>query len=214
MRAPAPYLPPSSAPPRDGDPPHLPVPHLPTPGGTRRVSLIVALALLASGCGREDRDFRTAPPAASPPGEVRTSALQAGPVTPDPSIAPYENNAWAIAEGKRLYSWYNCAGCHAPGGGGAMGPPLIDDEWIYGGQPDNLFASIVEGRPNGMPSFRGRIGNAEVWKLVAYVRYLNGQARLDVKTGRMDEMQAANSDDISGSPVPSTEATVPSQNEP
>ena len=33
----------------------------------------------------------------------------------------------------------------------------MDREWIYGGQPANIFATIVEGRPNGMPSWRGRI---------------------------------------------------------
>ena len=29
-----------------------------------------------------------------------------------------EQNAYAIAQGKRLFSWYNCVGCHANGGGG------------------------------------------------------------------------------------------------
>ena len=37
-------------------------------------------------------------------------------------------------QGKRLFSWYNCIGCHANGGGG-IGPPLMDDEWIYGSRP-------------------------------------------------------------------------------
>ena len=66
------------------------------------------------------------------------------------------SNAYARREGKRLFSWYNCIGCHANGGGG-MGPPLMDDEWIYGSEPANIFATIVEGRPNGMPSFGGSI---------------------------------------------------------
>ena len=61
-----------------------------------------------------------------------------------------------MAEGQRLYRWYNCAGCHANGGGG-MGPPLMDDKWIYGSEPENIVATILEGRPNGMPSFRGKV---------------------------------------------------------
>ena len=44
----------------------------------------------------------------------------------------------------------NCAGCHFNGGGG-MGPPLMDNIWIYGDSIENIGASIREGRPNGMP---------------------------------------------------------------
>ena len=36
-----------------------------------------------------------------------------------------------------------------------MGPPLMDDKWIYGYEPEQVFATIVEGRPNGMPAFGG-----------------------------------------------------------
>ena len=43
----------------------------------------------------------------------------------------YEDNAYHLSEGKRLYTWFNCNGCHAKGGGGS-GPPLMDDRWIYG----------------------------------------------------------------------------------
>ena len=40
-----------------------------------------------------------------------------------------------MGEGKRLYAAYNCAPCHGVNGGGAIGPPLIDDKWIYGASP-------------------------------------------------------------------------------
>ena len=69
---------------------------------------------------------------------------------------PYYGSAYDISEGQRLYQWYNCVGCHANGGGG-MGPPLIKEEWIYGGEPPNIFDTIVKGRPNGMPTWGGRI---------------------------------------------------------
>ncbi|MFN7140138.1 MAG: c-type cytochrome, partial [Limisphaerales bacterium] len=77
--------------------------------------------------------------------------------------------------------------CHFNGGGG-IGPPLMDDQWIYGSDPANVFASIVEGRPNGMPAYRDRIPDADVWKIVAYVRSLSGQVRMDVAPGRPDAM--------------------------
>jgi cytochrome c oxidase cbb3-type subunit 3 len=70
-----------------------------------------------------------------------------------------------------------------------MGPPLMDDQWIYGSEPAQIFATIVEGRPNGMPAFAGKIPEKEVWELVAYVRSLSGLARMDVAGGRDDHMQ-------------------------
>src|SRR5919199_1094602 len=85
----------------------------------------------------------------------------------------YDNNAPAIAEGQFLYNQMNCVGCHAHGGG-AIGPALMDDKWIYGSQPEQIFATIVEGRPNGMPSFRGRIPDHQVWEIAAYVRSMSG----------------------------------------
>jgi cytochrome c oxidase cbb3-type subunit III len=99
-------------------------------------------------CEREERRFKETPPGSSP-SQVRLSELQPGPAVPTPQIpGPYEYSAYAIAEGKRLYTQFNYVGCHANGGGG-MGPPLMDDKWLYGSEPGNIFATIVEGRPNG-----------------------------------------------------------------
>jgi cytochrome c oxidase cbb3-type subunit 3 len=100
----------------------------------------------------------------------------------------YDENAWAISQGKLLYESMNCAGCHSAGGGGGMGPALIDSLWIYGAAPENIFQTIVEGRPDGMPAYRGRLGNAEVWKLVAYVRSMAALTPSDTRSGRGDQM--------------------------
>ena len=160
----------------------------------RRIAIGLTLAAAAltafAGCQREDRDFQTIPPGASEETPVRTSALHAGPSGTEPTIVnAYEGNAWAIGEGQRLYAQMNCAGCHSPGGGGGIGPALTDDEWIYGGQPENIFDTVVKGRPRGMPSYRDRLGNSEVWKLVAYVRTLNGQTRKDAWAPRSEGME-------------------------
>ena len=66
--------------------------------------------------------------------------------------SPYENNAYQLGQGKRLYDWFNCKGCHA-NGGGASGPALIDGWWRYGPDPVSIFLSIRDGRPHGMPAF-------------------------------------------------------------
>ena len=100
----------------------------------------------------------------------------------------YEVNAYALSEGKRLYSAYNCNGCHSMGGGG-MGPALMDDKWLYGGQPEDVFATIVAGRPNGMPSFRDRVPDFQIWQLAAYVRSMSGQVSKDAAPSRDDHLQ-------------------------
>lgn len=151
--------------------------------------LVVALVVLgAAACWRERRPVRGLPAAEAPRAE------EMSPLVPGPGGAraasshPYLSNAYAIAAGKRLYSWYNCVGCHSHGGGG-MGPPLMDGRWIYGAEPGQIFASIAEGRPNGMPAFGSRIPADQVWQIVAYVRSMSGHVRRDAAPGRADEMQ-------------------------
>jgi cytochrome c oxidase cbb3-type subunit 3 len=156
---------------------------------TRR-TLAVAL-LLATACEREQRRFSEQTPDAAALASVTQSGLQAGPRTAPPEVAaPYDGNAYAVSQGKQLYQQWNCVGCHAHGGG-AIGPALMDDEWIYGSEPQNIYQTIVQGRPNGMPSFRDRIPSQQVWQLVSYVRSLAGLPRADVRTGRDDHMQRA-----------------------
>jgi cytochrome c oxidase cbb3-type subunit 3 len=86
---------------------------------------------------------------------------------------PYEGNSDAIAQGRALFHSMNCVGCHAPEGGGGMGPPLSDKAWIYGGDPGQIYMTIMQGRPNGMPSFANALPSDSIWKLVAYVRTLS-----------------------------------------
>lgn len=169
----------------------------------RAVWGLVALGLFAA-CDREERRFREIPPGATAlPAVTQNDANQPGPFIRDPEIRnTYEENAWAISEGNWLYTQWNCAGCHSPRGGGGMGPPLMDSLWIYGSEPENLFQTIVEGRPNGMPAFRGRIGNADVWKLVAYVRSLAALTPMDTRSGRTDDIHAT-------TPTPQTDANLP-----
>jgi len=93
-----------------------------------------------------------------------------------------------VSEGKRLYRWYNCNGCHANGGGGS-GPPLMGDMWIYGNAPANIVAT-VEGRPNGMPSFRGKIPDYQAMQIAAYIRSMSGLVAKDVAPGRSDHLRA------------------------
>ncbi|MDQ2643452.1 MAG: cytochrome c [Myxococcota bacterium] len=130
------------------------------------------LALLLSCCHEEDRVFREGPPAPAP------SA---------PTLAIRESNAWSVAEGKRLFSWYNCVGCHSNGGGG-MGPALMDAAWLYGSEPEAVYSSIAHGRPRGMPAFGSRVPEQELWQLVAYVRSLASLVPAAAAPGRNDSI--------------------------
>ena len=172
---------------------------------------VTALALLALGaCEREERDYRPTRAAAARNQTIAVSALQAGGDSA-PITVPneYEESAYAVSEGQRLYRWYNCNGCHANGGGG-MGPPLMDDLWIYGSAPANIVATILEGRPNGMPSFRGKIPDHQAMQLAAYVRSMSGLLPKDVAPGRTDHLRAKNPESATEQLVPKDSALPPS----
>ena len=151
---------------------------------------LVPLLLVAAlcSCDREERQSRGKPmsetvPTASPD-TVFVSTQTLPPL--DARAKSYEHNASAISEGQRLYNWMNCAGCHFHGGGG-MGVALMDDKWRYGGRIDQIVASIAEGRPNGMPAWRGKLTEQQMWQLAAYVRSLSGQVPKDAVSARADE---------------------------
>jgi cytochrome c oxidase cbb3-type subunit 3 len=160
-----------------------------------RVSLFALAvgALLVSACNREERHSRSKPLGETiPAGESPDTIWPGGtiPQTLDPRAKLYDNNAPAIAEGQALYNQMNCVGCHSHGGGG-MGPPLMDDQWRYGGRIDQIATTIAEGRPNGMPSWRSKLTEDQIWKLAAYVRSMSGQPSKDATPSRSESMSNA-----------------------
>jgi cytochrome c oxidase cbb3-type subunit 3 len=154
------------------------------------VLLIGAAALALSACNREERHSRSKPLGETVPAGTSPDTIWPGNSTPpplDPRAKLYDNNASAISQGQQLYMQMNCVGCHFHGGGG-MGPPLMDDEWRYGGRIDQIAASIAEGRPNGMPAWRQKLTDDQIWMLAAYVRTLSGQPSKDAVSSRSEEM--------------------------
>jgi mono/diheme cytochrome c family protein len=101
---------------------------------------------------------------------VPATELFPGTVRIDPGIEnPLAGNAEAVAAGERHFAAFNCDGCHAPLGGGGMAPSLSDGVWIYGGEPAQIFLSIMHGRPDGMPAWASMLPARTVWELVAYI---------------------------------------------
>ena len=157
-----------------------------------RVIVLLAVAAAAASCERETRRYQELPASANRESGVRVTALEPGQPQQQAEVtSPYQNNAWGMGEGKRLYAAYNCAPCHGVNGGGGIGPPLIDDKWIYGAGSDQVYATISQGRPDGMPSFGGHITTQQIWQLVAYVQSMSGQVKATSAPSRNDDQMVA-----------------------
>lgn len=58
----------------------------------------------------------------------------------------------AMKVGQRLFA-NNCSVCHGSTGRGALGfPNLTDNDWLYGGEPETIKTTILEGRHGQMPA--------------------------------------------------------------
>lgn len=95
--------------------------------------------------------------------------------TLDAKVAnPYANDVAAIKAGHELFVNMNCAACHGYDLKGGMGPDLTDTYWRYGGSPADIYKSIFEGRPQGMPAWGRSIPPEYIWKVVAYIQSKGG----------------------------------------
>jgi cytochrome c oxidase cbb3-type subunit 3 len=88
--------------------------------------------------------------------------------------SPYAGDMAAIKEGNDEFVTMNCAACHGYDLKGGMGPDLTDTYWRYGGSPADIYKSIFEGRPQGMPAWGRAITPTLIWKLVAYIESKGG----------------------------------------
>jgi cytochrome c oxidase cbb3-type subunit III len=141
---------------------------------TRLLPITVAM-LLAVSANDASAQQNAVPEADSGPNVVSVTGLfpnGGSPPPPDRIGRRFEGNKVAIADGKQLFGQMNCTGCHFNGGGG-MGPALMSGYWRYGGQMDQIYESIEQGRPNGMPSWQFVLQPTQIWKLAAYVKSLS-----------------------------------------
>lgn len=147
-----------------------------------RLASFACLIALGAACRREERRFSEGPEA---------SRLKPAPLSvagERNTLERYAGQAWAMSEGQRLFSQMNCAGCHGRGGGGGIGPPLMDAKWAYGGSLEDIERTILLGAPRGMPSFKDKLSPQQVWQLAAYVRSLSGRAPSAAAPVRDDHM--------------------------
>lgn len=141
----------------------------------------VALLFMVGACSRPSEGNPVATinglPSADTSGSVPLGQVAGQPARSVAELAtpnPDHDNPQAIQQGKQLYIQMNCAGCHAYDGQGNMGPDLTDSYWRYGGLPIQIYQSILNGRPEGMPSWGSALPPGEIWKLVSYIQSLGG----------------------------------------
>ncbi|MCC6209935.1 MAG: cytochrome-c oxidase, cbb3-type subunit III [Burkholderiales bacterium] len=96
-------------------------------------------------------------------------------------------NAEALAVGQKLFL-NHCAQCHASDGGGSRGfPNLTDRDWLWGGTPEAIKASITDGRTGAMPPFGPVLGEQGVKDVAHYVLSLSGGAHDSIRAARGKE---------------------------
>jgi len=84
------------------------------------------------------------------------------------------HNREAMKTGERLFVNY-CTTCHGSDGGGGPGfPSLRDGDWLWGGAPEAIKASILDGRTGAMPAWGAALGPQGVHNVAEYVRSLSG----------------------------------------
>lgn len=90
-------------------------------------------------------------------------------------LATVAANGEALNMGKRLFMTY-CTGCHGSDAGGGPGfPNLRDNDWLYGGDPVEIKASIMNGRSGAMPAWGAMLGQEGVFNVAEYVISLSGR---------------------------------------
>lgn len=158
----------------------------------RAAGVVALLALTLASCQREERDLRTDPPTQAALDDYKLLPNRIGGAPPDVYAAlgqPFVSNAYNLSQGKRLYEWFNCRGCHADGGGNS-GPAFLDGWWRYGPDIVSLVSSIRDGRPHGMPSYRDRMTTDQIWQLAGYVQTIGSYSGKTAAPSRNDEMQS------------------------
>ncbi len=94
----------------------------------------------------------------------------------------------ANAVGQKLFL-NHCAQCHASDAGGSKGfPNLTDKDWLYGGEPDTIKASITNGRNGVMPALGAALGEQGTKDVAHYVMSLSGLANDSLRRARGKEI--------------------------
>ncbi|HXY96892.1 MAG TPA: cytochrome-c oxidase, cbb3-type subunit III [Steroidobacteraceae bacterium] len=123
----------------------------------------------------------------------------------DRSIVDLAKDPKAVALGRSLFAT-NCINCHGSDARGAPGfPDLTDNDWLYGGTPDDIVKSITFGREGVMPPLGAALGPQGVEEVVDYVLTLSGHTepadKVEAGKARFALCAACHGPDGKGNPV-------------
>jgi cytochrome c oxidase cbb3-type subunit 3 len=91
------------------------------------------------------------------------------------SVEELIDNPKAMKMGARLFA-NNCAVCHGADAGGNFGfPDLTDNDWLYGGSPEHIKTTLINGRNGLMPPWGPVLGEEKISTVAEYVLQLSGQ---------------------------------------
>jgi cytochrome c oxidase cbb3-type subunit 3 len=91
------------------------------------------------------------------------------------SIPELTKDVNAMKAGERLFSNY-CSQCHGADAKGNTGyPNLTDNDWLYGGEAENILTTILAGRNGVMPAFGAALDEKSLENVVNYVQSLSGR---------------------------------------
>jgi mono/diheme cytochrome c family protein len=129
----------------------------------RRVVLVASSTLcLFSLAACSDPAPDVAASVQPPPSNAVKVALTSGSDFPT-----YSDTSSEVADGAQLFSRQRCAECHSDAG------------IILGagnGNIDVIATAIRDGRPDGMPAYGGKLTDAQIWQLAAFVKALDTRA--------------------------------------
>jgi cytochrome c oxidase cbb3-type subunit 3 len=96
----------------------------------------------------------------------RYLALPVEEIAKDPAV---------VKMGSRMFG-NNCAQCHGADAKGSYGfPNLTDNDWIYGGSPDAIKTTLIQGRQAAMPGWQAALGDQGIAETTEYLLVLNGR---------------------------------------
>jgi cytochrome c oxidase cbb3-type subunit 3 len=107
-----------------------------------------------------------------------------------PTSNPYHGDAEALAKGKETWDSI-CVACHTAEGTGLVGPSLVDPYWKYGNSDAELFTTVSEGRPLGMPPWGPQLGTEKIWQVLAFMETLPKRREPGIGSPEYEAAQAA-----------------------
>jgi cytochrome c oxidase cbb3-type subunit 3 len=103
-------------------------------------------------------------------------------MTPAAILADSDLTEYIKRSGKVLFG-DNCAPCHGTNGvgtkdkDGLIAPILIDDDWLYGGQIDNIHTTISGGRQAVMLAHKDSLTSQQIDDAALYVKAMSDEGK-------------------------------------